>query len=401
MLLPVSASRRKRIAFYSLALSFSLALSLLILEIGSRWIEARRRAEPAGTRMVGLLVENPRGTGSYRLQPDYRRIARIGGREIRVSTNRHGMPWREVSVKRTDRRRRIAFVGDSFTFGCWADSYEEAFVGVFDRSVSPERFEVLNFGVGGYGLSDVELQIQEQVMAFSPTFVIAVVFTGNDFRDTLLGLDKEDLVDGTARLNDANLRARVPEESLGFDGTLSEACDRESALLRGLDELASFRLLSPFLGLENLCVDFAVNQNFRMYTYWSQYPYPELAMKGKDAVLSTLERIDRDLEARDLRLAVVALPMMEQVHARAPVGEDYDIELPQAYLRLFARERGIPYIDLLPVLRAHVQRTNERLYLAGDTHLNNRGHELVGEALADWFRCCVKTRRPSEPIASR
>jgi lysophospholipase L1-like esterase len=318
-----------------------------------------------------------------------------------VSTNRHGMPWREVSVERTDRRRRIAFVGDSFTFGCWADSYEEAFVGVFDRSVSPERFEVLNFGVGGYGLSDVELQIQEQVMAFSPTFVIAVVFTGNDFRDTLLGLDKEDLVDGTARLNEANLRARVPEKYLGFDGTLSEACDRESALLRGLDELASFRLLSPFLGLENLCVDFSVNQNFRMYTYWSQYPYPELAMKGKDAVLSTLERIDRDLEARDVRLAVVALPMMEQVHARAPVGEDYDIELPQAYLRLFARERGIPYIDLLPVLRAHVQRTNERLYLAGDTHLNNRGHELVGEALADWFRCCVKTRRPSEPIASR
>ena len=351
--------------------------------------------------MVGLLVENPRGTGSYRLQPNYQRVTRIGGREVRVSTNRHGMPWRDVSVEKRDRRRRIAFVGDSFTFGCWADSYEKAFVGVFDRSVSAERFEVLNFGVGGYGLSDMELQIQEEVIGFSPTFVIAVVFTGNDFRDTLLGTHKEDLVDGTARLNDANLRARVPEEYLGFDGTLSNACDRESTVLRWLDELSAFRLLSPVLGLENLCIDFAVNQNFRMYTFWSQYPYPELAIEGKDTVLSTLERMDRDLEARDVRLAIVALPMMEQVCARVPVGEDYDIEFPQAYLHLFARERDIPYIDLLPVLRAHVERTNERLYLAGDTHLNNRGHQLVGEALADWFRCCVKTRRPSEPVSSR
>jgi len=56
----VSASKRKRFAFFSIALSGSLALSLLILEIGSRWVESRRLAEPGGTRMVGVLVPNPR-----------------------------------------------------------------------------------------------------------------------------------------------------------------------------------------------------------------------------------------------------------------------------------------------------------------------------------------------------
>jgi hypothetical protein len=230
-------------------------------------------------------------------------------------------------------------------------------------------------------------------MAFSPTFVVAVIFTGNDFRDSLLGIHKEDIVDGTARLNEANLRARIPEEFLGFDGTLSPSCGRESSLLRSLDGLAAFRLLSPYLRLENLCVEFAVNQNFRMYTYWSQFPYPPLAIQGKDEVLETLSRMDRYLEERGVRLAIAALPMMEQVHAREAVGDGYDIDLPQAYLHLFARERDIPYIDLLPALREHVERTNERIFVSGDTHLNNRGHELVGEALADWFRCCVKTRR--------
>lgn len=386
-------SPRKRVVFFSITLFTSLVVSLLLLEFGARLIEARNLAEPAGTRMRSLLVPNPRGTGSYRLKPNFDFVTRIAGREVRIHTNKQGMPWRDVSVGKTDRRRRVAFMGDSFTFGCWADNYEKAFVGVFDRSVSPERFEVLNFGVGGYGLADMELQVQEEVIRFSPKFVVAVIFTGNDFRDTLLGVDKEDLVDGTARMNDANLRARVPDELLRFDGTLSQSCPRESTIMRSLDELSAFRLLSPFLGLENLCVDFAVNQNFRMYTFWSQYPYPKLAIEGKDAALSTLERIDRYLDARGVRLAIAALPMMEQVQARSDFGDDYDIGLPQAYLHLFARERDIPYLDLLPALREHVQRTNERLYVSGDTHLNNRGHELVGEALADWFRCCVKTRR--------
>ncbi len=347
--------------------------------------------------MKGLLVPNPHGTGSYRLQPGYDFATRIDGREVRIQTNQLGMPWREVTVESKDRRRRIAFVGDSFTFGSWADSYEKAFVGVFDRSVSPERFEVLNFGVGGYGLADMELQIREEVIDFSPAFVIAVIFTGNDFRDTFLGIDKEDLVEGTARPNEANLRARVPEELLRFDGTLSPPCLRKSAILGALDGLAAFRLLSPYGGLENLCVDFRVSQDFRMYTYWSQYPYPDLARKAKDEVLSTLERMDGFLAQRGVRLALAALPMREQVYAESEAGEDYDILLPQTYLHLFARERDIPYLDLLPALRERAQRGNERLYVPGDTHLNNRGHELVGETLADWFRCCVKTTRRARP----
>jgi lysophospholipase L1-like esterase len=133
-----------------------------------------------------------------------------------------------------------------------------------------------------------------------------------------------------------------------------------------------------------------------MYTYWSQYPYPDLAVEAKDEVLKTLERMDRYLAERGVRLAVAALPMMEQVYARSVAGHDYDISRPQVYVQLFARERDIPYIDLLPYLREHAQRTNERLYVAGGTHLNNRGHGIVGEALADWFRCCVKTRRPGQ-----
>jgi hypothetical protein len=110
-------SRKKRLVFFSLVFCFSISASIAILESGARLIESRRRHEPAGTRLRGLFVPNPHGTGSYRLKPNFHFITRIGGREVRIETNRHGMPWRDVSVEKTDRKRRVAFVGDSFTFG--------------------------------------------------------------------------------------------------------------------------------------------------------------------------------------------------------------------------------------------------------------------------------------------
>jgi lysophospholipase L1-like esterase len=372
-------------------LGLSACLFLVIVELGARAIEALRPAPKRG-RELDILMSNPNGTGSYRLKPNLDIETTAGGRTVRIRTNSHGMHWREVPVEKTDRRRRIAFLGDSFTFGSWADSYEKAFVGVFEQNVSRDRWEALNFGISGYGLADMELLLSEEVLAFSPSYVVVVVFAGNDLRDTFLGVDKERIANGVAHLRDVVVRARVPPELLVEDDTVPAPCVRRSAILKVLDGSSAFRSLSSFLGLENLCVDFAVNRNFTMYSFWSQYPYPEAARKAKDMTIGALERMDSLLKSRRARLAIAALPTYEQVHARQTTGTGYDVFLPQAYLQVFARERDIPYIDLLPVLREHVLRTNERVYLKGDTHLNNRGHEIVGLHLAEWFRCCVRDR---------
>ncbi len=171
--------------FIAVSLGASLFVSLVLFEVLARIIESQRRDSPELRERLDLLTPNPNGTGSYRLKPDIDLVTPIGRRAVRIQSNRHGMHWREVAIRNNDGRRRIAFLGDSFTFGAF----------------------------------------------------------------------------------------------------------------------------------------------------------------------------------------------------------------PQAYLQVFARDRDIPYLDLLPILRLHVSRTNERLFLAGDPHLNNRGHEIVGQRMADWFRCCVKNRK--------
>ena len=134
-----------------------------------------------------------------------------------------------------------------------------------------------------------------------------------------------------------------------------------------------FRFIAPLLRMENLTVDFVASGRFISYSFWSQFPYPQVAVRAKDVSLETLTRINDLTRANGAMLIVVALPTRNQVYSKRMSGDHYDIDLPQAYVRLFAREANIPFLDLLPPLRAYVTETNKNLFVRGDTHLNNKG----------------------------
>jgi hypothetical protein len=221
--------------------------------------------------------------------------------------------------------------------------------------------------------------------------VVVVIYNGNDFRDTWLGLDRERIVNGTARLNDENLKARVPAEQLVEDPTRPLDCP--VALWRRVARTsAAFERLAPFLHLEDLCVRFRPNRNFFMPGFWSRWPPSEVAEPATQSVLDALSRMNALLGARQARLAVVALPTSDQVYAQEPKGRGFDISWPQAAVKEFCADMRIPYLDLLPPLRQQAATSDRRLYLKSDTHLNEFGHSRVGQLIADWF--LARVRRP-------
>jgi hypothetical protein len=57
-----------------------------------------------------------------------------------------------------------------------------------------------------------------------------------------------------------------------------------------------------------------------------------------------------------------------------------DFDLPNRLLASYAMNRGIPLLDLTPVLRGRVERTGESLYKANDTHWNALGNAVAGES---------------------
>jgi len=69
---------------------------------------------------------------------------------------------------------RIALIGDSFTF-CLDVKYEESWGNQLERALGPE-FQVLNFGVPGYGLDQAYLRYYRDVRPWDPDVVIFGVF---------------------------------------------------------------------------------------------------------------------------------------------------------------------------------------------------------------------------------
>jgi hypothetical protein len=390
----VVVTRPSREALYRAVLAtVALALGFAGVEAYARHRERALHALRLKSPDVGLARANPFGTGSYRLRAGLDVETWVKGQRVRIRTNSHGMRWREVALAKPPRVRRVAFLGDSFVFGCWAPSAESSFVGVFERGYPGGRIEALNFGVGGYGTVDEELQLREEVLPFSPDWVVVGLFTGNDFRDTWLGLDKHRLrEDGVVELRDDVLEARVPAAYREAPNVTAEPAPDPSRLRAALERLATFRLLLPALGWDNPWIEFPVCRRFTSLTFWSLVPPPPVALQARDEVLAALGRMNQVSAEHGARLAVVAIPTREQVYARRETGALYDTALPQAWVHVWAREQGVPYLDLLPLLRGHALEHSGELYVAGDIHWNERGHALVGQWVRDWFREEVRPR---------
>ncbi len=376
---------RRRALYAALVSGLSLGLSFAVVEAFAVRREAALEKNSIVASSLDLKRENPAGTGSYRLMPDLDVTTQVKGVKVRIRTNRFGMHWREVEPRKRSRTRRVAFLGDSFAFGCWTRDVEHSMVGVFESGVNRDRIEALNFGVGGYGLDDMDLQLREMVSGFSPDWVVVLLFTGNDFRDTWLGLQKHRIEKGLAVMRPEVLEERIPADLLRQPYLVSPPAPDPSRLRRGLKLFASFRLLLPALGLENPWVDFSVCRKFTCFSFWSQVPPSEVALKARDTALATLDRMNAWTQEHDARLAVVTIPSREQVYAAAETGPDYDVRLPQAWVHVWARERGVPFLDLWSSLREHARASGEDVYVPGDIHFNERGHELAGVSIREWF----------------
>lgn len=388
---PPSAGREQLFAL--LAVGLVGLVIFAIAETGLRYRESLRRLE------VPIMTKNLHGTGSYRLEPNFSMSTRVNDRPVRLETNEHGMHWKPVEVAKPGGRQRIAFLGDSFTFGSWADDVSGSFVGIFDTQMPPETYETLNFGVGGYGFDDMELILEEEVLRFAPDFVVLMVFNGNDFRDTYLGLEKYEIRGGTLHWRTENLERKVPP-AFRKEPPRASAADRgffESIRWGLYDSLAVYRAISevkqtlrgnpiskrpasrPFPELE-------LEDRFLSYTFWCRDPYPPVADRAVAKAIAALDRIRSRLESEGIELRIATIPFREQVYVESPTGDGYRIDRPQIFVEQYAKEHGLAYLDLLPPLREHVRNTGEDLYTPGDPHFNVQGHALAGRLVAEWFQ---------------
>lgn len=322
---------------------------------------------------------------------------RFNGKVQNIHINSLGQRWPEPTSNGVG--PHIALVGDSFLFGLWADSVNDGMAAVFHRELGRDKYVVTNYAVPGYGFADIELQLPD-ILKSNPDYLLLVSYNGNDLLDTWLGPARYRVSNAGVLRLDHELLARHVPASMRDDGfQFREKVLEWSRLLR-LAQMSWRRFSPPPVAVKPTAV-VDTDTGFGSDRFWSRRIYPPFAVEARQATVQSLTRIAAFCKLHNIRLLIASVPYREQVYASDGFGTAYDVALPQSIIGDFANAHSVPWLDLQPSLAAHYREHRGYLHHLADGHFNNRGHEVTGKELAQFFRLYLISGLPPSPAPER
>jgi lysophospholipase L1-like esterase len=166
-------NRQRKILLAGASVLISLLLSLGVLELGlrvkhrlSQWRDWRA-LPPVAAR---ALIPSQDPELIFEWNPGFNRDG--------FSVNSFGMADREIALEKPEGAFRIAVVGDSLTANFGHVPRPEIYLNVLGRRLDDGtrgdvRFEMLNFGVNAYGVTQSVRRLETFALRFAPDLVIA------------------------------------------------------------------------------------------------------------------------------------------------------------------------------------------------------------------------------------
>ena len=291
----------------------------------------------------------------------------LSKRTITIRTNALGYRNPELAAKTS--RLRILFLGDSITFGDYVQE-EETFVRLVEETAAAagRNWETVNAGVGGISLKN-ELSILFETGLLTRPDAVVVGFYLNDFQESPGVyirrlpplLEKSRLLYHAARL--ANLyqpEAGVPQQT-------RERIDVEEwrkAFAAELEARESGSAEKSQLLREAL----------DSFQDWGGAWSPRMW----EHVRPLFEELKRLSAERGFALLVAMFPVRQQVEAEEV--HDY----PQRRMAGLAAELDLPWLDLLPALRAAQRRSREPIFY-DHCHHTPHGNRLIAAAVHEFL----------------
>ena len=145
----------------------------------------------------------------------------------KVEINSKGWNDYERNYQKSEKSIRIAIVGDSFIEALQVDKSNavgqvmELWLNNNCDSISDDyTFEVLSFGVSGWGTAQMYLTIRDEVILYKPDYVVLAFFPGNDLKNNIYELElnpyrpyfelkNDDLVLSRSPITDTNLKREI------------------------------------------------------------------------------------------------------------------------------------------------------------------------------------------------
>lgn len=282
--------------------------------------------------------------------------------------------------------RLVVCIGDSFSAGIVPHRYHYTTV----AEGALEGVEIYNLGVPAVGPWEYLHLLRHEALPLEPERIVVALFLGNDVPPRPGGgwtvlVSRPSLLLFQVPRRLARLRAEQDAGGPGHRVGEVEGADRvpagqtEEELVREFPWLVDPRLEHPtfsFGAFRRMEIDRAL----------------QLCRPGKSDFRPLYETLEAMLVAAgDTPLAFLLIPDEFQVEdevwgllrERRP-DQELDRFLAQREIVGWLEQRGVPHLDLLPLLRAVPPLEDGRvhLYHLQDSHFNVRGNRVVGEALA-------------------
>lgn len=248
----------------------------------------------------------------------------------------------------------IFFIGDSFTFGAWVPR-EQSFAGLLQTRL---KQPVINLGVGGYGLPQYQILLQQILEQYKPRLAVLGIYANDLFRVHL------------------PLQLQKHYQDAGWDRYEQAGYAEKS-------------FIGAFLNLVISPLEFDKQQVEVAQDFWMD----EARGASDDYIdgkrYTELEGIFADMldaaQQSETQLLVFMLPSKESVYQdlyEKHFAPGYLKNEQQGYQRLcaIAREKQVTCVDLTTTLRAH-RPAEGYLYFARDAHWNSSGHRVAADAM--------------------
>ena len=315
--------------------------------------------------------------------------------DVEVRINAAGLRDREYARARPENVCRILVFGDSFAEG-WGVPLQDAVSETLERDLNNDdgtAFEVLNFGVAGFGTDQQLLQFRQHGQHFQPDEVL-VLFYAND------------LWNNRSRRGIGMERGYKPYFHIGDNGELtlrgvpvrkSEYWDaREGKWQRPLSQRLGRYLFEHwhlFAMVSKASSSPRVPGKRRAQYYSGVYGRADTgAAEGWRLTEAILVEFDRAVAEVGAQLHLVYVPAIVQVEEdnwalkkelHGLAGDDFDLGKPNRSLREIADRNGIPFLDLTQ--RFVAQARTQSLYYR-DSHWNAAGHAQAAAAIGVHLR---------------
>lgn len=307
------------------------------------------------------------------------------GTKYQISINRFGFADSERNLKKT--RPRIALIGDSTT-EFW--EAEEQYRGQYIiEDLLGQQFEVLNFGVRGYGTDQTYILFKNVGVHFNPDIVI-YTFCINDIKNNSIVKSKPYYI----------INPNFPDTLFlqGYPVKVqpSPICDGEYFSVWKLNALLNkhsflFRnsknFLKRMLGYKN---NTSINAHFELRPYLKSYNEDD--SKKMDITLKIISMLNNFVEENGMKFLLIeglyrpALPGIMQDKVTEQYGEIFDFNKLSKTLEEFSKKQGIEFLSLPKIVKERKIPASGLMHKEDTMHLNRDGISVYADAVANKLR---------------